>query len=102
REGPFNQAFQALLEALQHTHRLLLGFRGLMVSGGRTPRPRADRLAHVTLHRRSMAGPSPARPVAGPAPGPVWRPPHRVPDALRRGEVAEWQTRTVQVRVPER
>ena len=27
-EGPLDQAFQALLEALQHAHRLLLGFRG--------------------------------------------------------------------------
>ncbi|MCO8277578.1 hypothetical protein M1L60_44070 [Actinoplanes sp. TRM 88003] len=28
REGPFDKAFQSLLKALQHAHRLLLGFRG--------------------------------------------------------------------------
>ncbi|GAA4243770.1 hypothetical protein GCM10022255_004170 [Dactylosporangium darangshiense] len=64
-EGPLDQALKALLKALQHTHRFLLGFRGH--DGIRTSHARmqADRLARATLPWRP--GKPSAYPVISPS-----------------------------------
>src|SRR5262245_24990844 len=63
-EGPLDQALEALLEALQHTHRFLLGFRGH--DGIRTAHRRmhADRPARATLPGR-LGQTSPSRAASG-------------------------------------
>ncbi len=76
REGPLDQAFQPLLKALKHTHRLLLWFRDRWYPYA--AHPHAHRSAGLVLVFPSLA------------------------EHSTLGEVAEWQTRTVQVRVPER
>src|SRR3989440_101272 len=95
-EGPFDQAFQTLLKALKHTHRLLLWFREQMVSVRRTP-------ARAPIGRTRATLPAAAEgiPFAGSPDGVISFPSLRC-WATTSGEVAEWQTRTVQVRVPER